>query len=467
MRLYNTLSRRLDDFAPADARTVKLYTCGPTVYDVAHIGNLRTFLFGDLLVRALRYLGFEVHNVMNLTDVDDKTIAGAVGRGLSLREYTDEYIALFHEDLAALRLRPAWKYTRATDYIPQMLALVQTLLDRGHAYVRDGSVYFDISSFDRYGVLSGVRPDADEAQRGAYSRLEADEYSREDVRDFALWKASAPGEPSWDSPWGPGRPGWHIECSVMSMENLGATLDLHVGGVDLIFPHHENEIAQSEAATGHKFVRFWVHVEHLLVDGQKMSKSLGNFFTLRDLLDRGFEPMALRHQLMTAHYRRQLNFTLDGLAQSTAAIFRLWDFVDRLADLSAPGDVSAFVAEEVTTAEDNFRAALAEDVNIPEAVAAVFGLAHAVNPALARGDLSAGDAAALLAFLSRADDVLGFLAHDRGAADEDVGRLIAERNEARASKDYARADAMRDELLSRGIVLEDTPQGTRWRRAFE
>ncbi len=465
MRLYNTLTRHVEDFAPADGRTVRLYACGPTVYDVAHIGNLRTFLFGDLLVRGMRFLGFEVHNVMNLTDVDDKTIAGAAKRGLSLRDYTDEFIRLFEEDLATLRIQPAWRYTRATDYIPQMLDLVQTLLDRGHAYVRDGSVYFDISSFGRYGVLSGVS--AEESQQTAYSRLEADEYSRETVRDFALWKASAPGEPSWESPWGPGRPGWHIECSAMSIAELGHPLDIHVGGVDLIFPHHENEIAQSEAATGETFVRFWVHVEHLLVDNQKMSKSLGNFYTLRDLLDRGFEPMALRHHLMTAHYRRQINFTLDGLAQSTAAVFRLWDLMDRLADLSAPGDASAFVLEEIASAEAAFRTALCEDMNIPEAVAAVYGLAHAINPALARGDLNEADAAALLAFLARADEVLGFLAHDRASADDDVDHLIAERNEARANKDYARADAIRDELSVRGIVLEDSAQGTRWRRAFE
>jgi cysteinyl-tRNA synthetase len=465
MRLYNTLTRHVEDFLPSDGHTVRMYACGPTVYDVAHIGNLRTFLFGDLLVRGLRHLGFEVHNVMNLTDVDDKTIAGAAKRGLSLRDYTDEYIALFHEDLAALRLQPAWRYTRATDYVPQMLALVQILLDRGHAYVRDGSVYFDISTFGRYGVLSGVAPE--ESAETAYSRLEADEYSREDVRDFALWKASAPGEPSWDSPWGPGRPGWHIECSAMSIAELGNTLDLHVGGVDLIFPHHENEIAQSEAATGEPFVRFWVHVEHLLVDNQKMSKSLGNFYTLRDLIARGFEPMAVRHHLMTAHYRRQINFTLDGLAQSTAAVFRLWDFMDRLADLAAPGDAAAFVLEEIASADGAFRTALSEDMNLPEAVAAVYGLAHAINPALARGELNAGDSAAIVAFLSRADEVLGFLAHDRGSADEDVDHLIAERNDARANKDYARADAIRTELSVRGIVLEDSAQGTRWRRAFE
>lgn len=463
MKLYNTLTRRLEDFAPLDGRTVRMYTCGPTVYDVAHIGNLRTFVFSDLLARTLAFLGWEVRNVMNITDVDDKTIAGARAKGVSLREFTQTYEQLFFEDLRTMGILPAWKYPRATEHISDMIRLAETLVEKGHAYVREGSVYFDISTFPRYGALSGVSPAAEQA----YSRLEADEYERDDVRDFALWKAAKPDEPSWDSPWGPGRPGWHIECSVMSTKYLGNTLDIHVGGVDLVFPHHENEIAQTEAATGEKFVRFWVHVEHLLVDGQKMSKSLGNFYTLRDLTARGFEPKAIRHQLMTAHYRKQLNFTLEGLAQSTSAVFRLWDFLDRLEEVAREGEVSNETAAEVVKAERDFEAALRDDVNIPEALAVVFELVRAVNPRLARDALTRSDAQGVLAFLKRADDVLGIMEHDRGALDADVERLIAEREAARKARDFDRADRIRAELANRGIILEDTPHGTRWRRCFD
>lgn len=466
MRLYNTRTRQVEEFAPADGQTVRMYTCGPTVYDVAHIGNMRSFLVSDLLVRTLKYLGWQVLNVMNITDVDDKTIARSRESGETLRAYTDRYLDLFLEDLATLRIEPAWRYPRATEHIPSMIQLIQKLLDRGHAYVSEGSVYFDISSFPRYGLLSGCLPSSAEAA-AAYSRLDSDEYARDDIRDFALWKAAKPDEPSWDSPWGPGRPGWSIECSAMSMEYLGPTLDLHVGGVDLIFPHHENEIAQSEGATGQEFVRFWVHVEHLIVDGQKMSKSLGNFLTLRDLVERGYEPMAIRHQLMTAAYRKQLNFTLEGLRQSTLALFRLWDFADRLQEISRPGDASAILADDLESADSRFEMALRDDLNIPEAMAVVFDLVNQVNPALSRNQLSRTDANALLEFLNRADRVLGFIAHDKGSLDSEVEKLIAEREKARRSRNYARADEIRDELLRRGIVLEDTVQGTRWRRSFE
>jgi cysteinyl-tRNA synthetase len=466
MRLYNTLTRRSEEFVPLDGHTVRMYTCGPTVYDLAHIGNLRTFLVSDLLVRTFRYLGWQVRDVMNLTDVDDKTIAGAQARGQSLQEYTDYYARLFFEDLETLRIHPAWKYPRATEHIPQMIELISRLLAKGHAYVSEGSVYYDISSFPAYGRLSGLRLQ-DQGTPPRYDRLDADQYEREDARDFALWKAARPGEPCWDSPWGPGRPGWHIECSVMSTTYLGETLDVHLGGVDLIFPHHENEIAQTEAATGKPFVRFWVHVEHLMVEGQKMSKSLGNYFTLRDLLARGYHPMAVRHQLMTAHYRKQLNFTLEGLQQSTAAVFRLWDFMDRLQEVGREGAVSAALLAEQQAAEQRFREALEDDLNIPAAMAVVFDFAHKVNPALVRGELTRADAQAVLQFLARTDEVLGFLAHDKGALDEEVQELIRQREAARRARDFARADAIRAELAQRGIILEDTPQGTRWRRAFD
>ncbi len=460
-RLYDTMKRKKLEFEPLEEGVVRFYACGPTVYDFPHIGNLRTFLFGDLLCRHLRRLGYEVRSVMNITDVDDKTIRGAAEQGITLREYTQSYTEKFFEDLDALRIQRAWKYPRATEHIQEMQDLVAALMERGHAYEHEGSVYFDISSFSRYGMLSGLVPDADSSRE--YGRLDTDEYEREDVRDFVLWKAAKQGEPSWDSPWGPGRPGWHIECSAMSMKYLGNTLDIHVGGVDLIFPHHENEIAQSEGATGEQFVRYWVHPEHLIVEGEKMSKSLGNFFTLRDLMERGYDPIAIRHQLMTAHYRRQLNFTLEGLEQSQQTLNRLWDFVDRLDEM--PEDAEGEdLSEQVAAARSKFDEALNDDVNVPGAMAAVFELMREVNVLMGEGRVGGRGAGQVLEFFEDADSVLGIIAHEKGAVDEEIERLIAERDEARASKDFARADEIREQLLAQGIVLEDSATGTRWRR---
>ncbi len=461
LRIYNTMTRHKDEFQPLQEGLVTLYACGPTVYDFPHIGNLRTFLWSDLLARMLRRRGFEVHNVMNVTDVDDKTIDGAEREGVSLGEYTQRYADYFFEDLDRLRIEPAWKYPRATEHIPQMLEVVQTLVEKGHAYEQDGSVYFDISSYPRYGRLSGVVPEEQTSRE--FGRLDSDEYAREDVRDFVLWKAAKPGEPSWDSPWGPGRPGWHIECSAMSIEYLGKTIDMHMGGVDLIFPHHENEIAQSEAATGQEFVRYWIHAEHLIVEGEKMSKSKGNFYTLRDLLDRGYDPVAVRHLLMTAHYRKQLNFTLEGLEQSQQALARLWDFADRLAEVPADAQ-GADLSAQVAVARAKFDAELDDDLNVPGAMAAVFELAREVNPLLAQAQVGAEGAEQVLDFLADADTVLGIIEHERGSVDEEVEALMAEREQARADKDWARADEIRDRLLARGIVIEDTPTGPRWRR---
>jgi len=462
MKLFNSLTQKETEFVPQQPDVVTIYACGPTVYDFPHIGNLRTFLFGDILCRALRRAGYEVREVMNLTDVDDKTITRAIREGVSLQEYTQRYTDYFFEDLAALRIEPAWKYPKATEHIPQMLALIQTLMDREHAYVSAGSVYFRLDSFPKYGKLSGLTA----AQRSAegLARLDADEYDRESAHDFVLWKAAREGEPSWDSPWGPGRPGWHIECSAMSMEYLGHTLDIHVGGVDLLFPHHENEIAQSEAATGEPFVRWWMHGEHLLVDGQKMSKSLGNFFTLRDLLAQGFDAMAIRHQLMAAHYRHQLNFTLEGLEQSTQALKRLWDFTDRLADLQPGAEPNPDVTAAVTAARESFNAALDSDLNVPGAMAAVFELMREVNTPVQTGRLDAANIADVQDFLRDADSILGFIAHEKQALDADIEALMAERIQARKDRNFARADEIRDQLQAQGIILEDGPQGTRWRR---
>ncbi|MCE5238923.1 cysteine--tRNA ligase [bacterium] len=462
MKLLNSLTQREEELVPQQPGVVTIYACGPTVYDFPHIGNLRTFLLGDILCRALRLSGFEVREVMNITDVDDKTIGRSVREGVSLQEYTQRYTDYFFEDLAALRIEPAWKYPRATEHIPQMLALIQTLMDRGHAYESEGSVYFRIESFPRYGRLSGVT--ADQRQATGLARLDADEYDRESAQDFVLWKAAREGEPSWDSPWGPGRPGWHIECSAMSMEYLGQTLDIHVGGVDLLFPHHENEIAQSEAATGQTFVRLWMHGEHLLVEGQKMAKSLGNFFTLRDLLAKGYDPMAIRHQFLGAHYRHQLNFTLEGLDQSTAALKRLWDFTDRLADLQPATEANAEVSAATARAREGFDAALQDDLNVPGAMGTVFEVMREVNTPLQEGKLGADNVREVQDFLAHADSVLGIIAHERQTLDADVERLIEERNQARKDRNFARADGIRDQLLAEGIVLEDGAQGTRWRR---
>jgi cysteinyl-tRNA synthetase len=471
LRLYNSLTRREEEFAPADGHTLRMYSCGPTVYNVVHIGNLRFFLTVDLLCRYLRYRGWEVHQVMNLTDVDDKTIRGAQSEGVSLSEFTERYTELFFSDLRTLAIEPAWKYPRATEHIPQMLALIQTLVDKGHAYVSEGSVYFNIASFPPYGRLSGVRPE-EAAEAREFGRLQEDEYEREAVADFVLWKAAKPGEPTWDSPWGPGRPGWHIECSAMAMEYLGETMDLHAGAVDLLFPHHENEIAQSEAATGKPFSRFWTHVEFLIVDGHKMSKSLGNYFTLRDLVEKGYRPMAIRHQLMCAHYRKQLNFTLEGLQQSEAALDRLTTYVSRLPRLPLLEGESPEVGESLARAQAKFTEALDNDLNVPGALGAVFEVLAETNPLIESGDFRTGDRDRVLDFLRNTDRVLGLLTLTLAEAqapqtsdDERIDALIAQRNAARAAKDWARADEIRDEMAAEGIIIEDTPQGTVWRTA--
>ncbi|NLO08117.1 MAG: cysteine--tRNA ligase [candidate division WS1 bacterium] len=461
LRIYNTQTRRKEEFEPLQEGLVTLYACGPTVYDFPHIGNLRTFLFSDLLARCLKRRGFEVHNVMNVTDVDDKTINGANREGVTLGEYTAKYAEYFMEDLEKLRIQPAWRYPRATEHIEQMLEVVEGLVEKGHAYELDGSIYFDISSYPKYGKLSGIVPEEQETRD--FGRLDRDEYELEDARDFVLWKAAKPGEPSWDSPWGPGRPGWHIECTAMSIEYLGETVDMHMGGVDLIFPHHENEIAQSEAYTGQQFVRYWLHPEHLIVEGEKMSKSKGNFFTLRDLEEKGYDPIAVRHLLMTAHYRRQLNFTIEGLEQSRQALTRLWDFADRLAEVPG-GAEGEDLAAQIETARTKFDAEIDDDLNIPGAMAAVFELVREVNPLLAEARVSKAGAENVLAFLHEADEVLGIIAHDKGSVDEEIEALMAEREQARAEKNWARADEIRDELLAQGIVIEDTPTGPRWRR---
>ena len=480
LRLYNTLTRSLDAFEPIGGDgsgnapgPVRVYACGPTIYDHAHIGNFRAFVAYDLLHRYLEWLGYGVRFVMNLTDVDDKTIDAAVRQGVSVGTYTAPFGEAFVADARTLGVLPADAYPRATDYVPQMVAFVERLLGKGVAYAADdGSVYFSIAAFPGYGKLSGMDPDM--VRPGA--RVAVDEYGKDDARDFALWKAAKDdderAEAAWDSPWGRGRPGWHLECSVMSLAELGETLDVHLGGEDLVFPHHEDEVAQSEAATGKPFSRFWLHVKHLVLEGRKMSKSLGNTITVRELLERGYEPAAIRHQLLSAQYRRELNFTMEGLEASARAVQRLLDFEARLEE--APEEEAAAdagVEELARRALEDFRRAMDDDLNSADALAAVFVFLNEVNAALDRsgGVLPPRDRAAALEALRSMDRVLGLLETARMGRTLDadterwVERMIEERREARKSRDFERADAIRGELARRGIVLEDTPGGTRWK----
>jgi len=460
IQFYNTLTRRLETFEPLEAGKVGIYTCGPTVYERAHVGNFRTFTFEDLLRRFLRWKGFDVVQVMNLTDVDDKTIRGSREAGVSLAEYTEPYIIAFFEDVDALRLQRAEHYPRATEHVAEMVELIQKLEATGHTYVSEGAVYYRISTFPAYGKLSGM--DIASLQPGA--RVDVDEYAKEEARDFALWKPVDEGDAGWDSPWGRGRPGWHVECSAMSMKYLGETFDIHTGGVDNIFPHHENEIAQSEGATGKPFARYWLHAEHLIIDGRSMSKSLGNFFTLPDLLAKGYDPLAIRYLLLATHYRRQMNLTLEVLDAAAAAVTRLTDFYHRVSEYEGAGGKD--LAEEVGEAEGAFASSLEQDLGIAEALAAVFDLVTAANRAMDRGELSATGRAKLLAALDSFDRVLDVFHATPVALDEEIEKLIAEREEARRAKDYARADALREKLSALGITLEDTPEGVRWKRRF-
>ena len=461
LRLYNTLTRRMADFEPLENGRVRMYTCGPTVYDFAHIGNLRTFLFEDILRRTLEMLGYQVTQVMNLTDIDDKTIRGAAAAGISLRDFTDRYIAAFFEDLERLGVERAEHYPRATDYIEQMVALVEGLRAAGRTYESDGSIYYRIASFEGYGKLSGVRPEANLA--GA--RVDVDEYDKDDARDFVLWKAAKPGEPAWDTALGRGRPGWHLECSAMSMALLGETFDIHTGGVDNIFPHHENEIAQSEGLTGRPFARYWLHAEHLVVEGEKMAKSKGNFFTLRDLLERGHDPLAIRYLLISVPYRQKLNFTFDGLHAADQALDRIRNTLRRLQTTPPAAGPGGLTVESVEAYRADLRTALADDLNTARALAALHGLLRSVNTALDGDGVGAAARTALEAAFADTRRALGIVPEVAAAeADGGIQALVDERTAARTSRDFARADAIRDELAARGIVLEDTPHGTVWHR---
>ncbi len=461
MRFYNTLTRRLEEFREIEKGNVGLYTCGPTVYDYPHIGNYRSYVFEDLVKRVFLHSGYRVRHVMNITDIDDKTIRKANELGMPLAEVTQKYIDAFHADLRALNVLPADVYPRATEHIPEMLKLIAVLLEKGFAYVRDGSVYFSIERFKEYGRLANL--DRASLKAGASAAVDADEYEKEAVQDFVLWKGRKPGEPSWPAPFGEGRPGWHIECSAMSMKYLGPHFDIHMGGVDNIFPHHENEIAQSEAANGQAFVNYWLHCQHLVIDNKKMSKSLGNFYTLGDLLGRGCDPMAVRYLLLSTHYRKLLNFTLEGLEMAGQALARVKNFVFSLKNVEAEGEADPELAAVIGASLAAFSASLADDFNVSGALGVMFDLIHEVNARL--NALTRADAAAVLAWVERLNAVLGVLGEaDAGPLEAEIEARIALRQQARLEKNFARADEIRAELKKQGIVLIDTPGGVKWKK---
>ncbi len=462
MRFYNTLTRRLEPFAPLAPGKVGLYTCGPTVYNFAHVGNFRAYMFEDLLRRVLKHAGYAVFQVMNLTDVDDKTIRGALQASVPLGAFTRPFKDAFFQDLKTLAIEPAEVYPAATDHVPEMIALIDTLMRKGFAYQSDDkSIYFSIARFPEYGKLAHL----DKSGLKAGARVAQDEYEKENLADFALWKAwdEKDGDVAWESPWGRGRPGWHIECSAMSMKYLGETFDIHTGGVDNAFPHHEDEMAQSEAATGKPFVRYWMHCAHLVVEGKKMSKSLGNFFTLRDILARGYSGREIRYVLLSAHYRQALNFCFDALDSARASLARIDEFRDRLDRFAgqAGGDALPGFAAGVKTA---FFDALEDDLSISQALSALFDLVLQGNKAADEKTLTPGQARAILDLLNDFDTVLGVLRKPAEQVDDRVTALAGQRLAARQAKNWAEADRLRDELAALGWTVKDTPQGPQLKR---
>jgi cysteinyl-tRNA synthetase len=492
LRFFNTLSGRVEEFRPLAANQVRMYACGPTVYDYGHIGNFRTFVFVDLLRRSLRQNGLGLTHVMNITDVDDRIIENSARLGVSVREYTQKYEQAYLEDAAFLNIERPEVLVRATDNVEDMAGFIQKLVDTGHAYrTDDGSYYFRIASFPEYGKLS--KKDFGGIETGA--RVDSDRFDKEEKRDFALWKAPKQGEAFWETAIGPGRPGWHIECSVMSMKYLGESFDIHLGGEDLIFPHHENEIAQSESVTGKPFAHFWMHARFLLVEGEKMSKSLGNFYTLRDLILKGHKPSSLRFLLASVPYRKQLNFTFDGLKQAAQAVERLRNFKLRLESGKFPPGGNAAMAELAHKTVEKMHTALGDDLNTAEALAAIFDMVREANAAGDAGQVHQSDVPLLLEALAKFDEIFAVMKDDdtekvrhvlewaeaegRGGeigaearelaraaelSDAQVEALVAERNAARRARDFARSDAVRSRLAEAGIILEDTKDGVRWKR---
>ncbi len=470
LKIYNTLTGTVDRLIPGgiekekieDYPPVTIYSCGPTVYSYAHIGNFRTFVFNDFLRRYLKFRGFRVDHAMNITDVDDKTIAGAREEKISLREYTTKYSDIFMENCNDLNIQRTEHTPRATDSIEAMSDIIRKLDEKGIVYEKDGSLYFSISKFDDYGKLS--RLDKREIKTGL--RYDTDEYEKDDIRDFALWKAESDRDVSWEISEGRGRPGWHIECSAMVRQIFGTTIDIHTGGVDLIFPHHENEIAQSEAAYGEQFVRHWIHIEHLLVDGAKMSKSKGNFYTLRDLFQKGYPARSIRYLLLSAHYKKQLNFTLQGLEQAGHALSRIDNLVVRLRDNRSTAGDNPELEKIIEDFNRSFVETVDNDLNISGGLGILFDFVHSINSLISEDKLSPGDSSRIIDELNRIDSVFGFIffpGKETGEVDEKrIEDLVRERRDAKKAKDFARADEIREMLLAEGIVLEDTKDGTRW-----
>ena len=464
LRFHNTLTGRIEEFHPLNEGEVRFYYCGPTVWDYGHIGNFRSAVAADVLRRYLKFKGFRVIHVMNITDVEDRIIAKSQEAGVSIDDYTAKYIDALWEDFDALGNERPDVVPRATRHIPEMVSLIEKLLDTDHAYRSDGSIYYRISSFPEYGKLSKINFEGNIA--GASERILTDRYEKEDARDFALWKEKASeNEPSWDTTIGNGRPGWHIECSAMSMKYLGETFDIHAGGIDLVFPHHENEIAQSEGATGKQFVRYWIHFEHLKVEGETMSKSKGNYYTFRDVAAKGFSPAAIRYFLLSVPYNKQLNFTFDALAGAQKTVDSLRDFRARLSEAKTEPGQNEKLHEAATRALQEFEEGMDDDLNTSVALAAVHNLSREVNTALARKQVKTDNQRELLEVISRIDSVLNiFGEQQREMLDSEIQTLIDERQEARRRRDFGRADEIRGELADRGIILEDTNDGVRWKR---
>ncbi|HXF38733.1 MAG TPA: cysteine--tRNA ligase [Blastocatellia bacterium] len=465
LKLQNTLTRALEEFKPLEGNTVRMYACGPTVYDYGHIGNFRTFVAVDVLRRYLKYLGYEVLHVMNITDVEDKIIRRMLESGQSLEEYTEFYTQAFLEDTKALNIEQPEVIPRATKHIPEMVELMKRLADTEHTYTSDGSLYYRIGSFPGYGKLSGLKLETNVLR----ARIDSDEYEKDDARDFVLWKEpKEEKEPRWESPFGEGRPGWHLECSAMSMKYLGESFDIHCGGVDLIFPHHENEIAQSEGATGKPFVRHWVHSEFLLVEGEKMAKSKGNYYTVRDLISQGYSPMAIRYLLLSVPYRTQLNFMLEGLRGAESALEGLRNLRRRLNEFSGKPGSQPRAQDALTRAREGFEAGMNDDLNTSNALAALHDFRRDVNSAMDAGEFGADDREAALDLLGRVNSVLGVLPEQEESVDAalaaEIEAKIEERKAARRNREFNKADQIREELAARGIILEDTPQGTKWKR---
>ena len=464
IHFFNTLTRTKEKFTPMEPGKVRMYTCGPTVYDYAHIGNFRAFLFEDLLKRWLQYRGYEVTHVMNITDIDDKTIRGAQKQQIPLQQFTTSYAEAFFQDIKTLNIQPANHYPKATDHIPEMTSLITTLTQKGYAYKsEDGSTYYAINKFPAYGKLSHIH--IQELQTA--TRIKTDEYTKEEAQDFALWKAYTPedGDVYWETELGKGRPGWHIECSAMSMKYLGETFDIHCGGVDNMFPHHENEIAQSEAATGKPFVHYWMHNEHLLVEGKKMAKRLGNFYTLRDLLQKGCDPTAIRYLLVSTHYRQQFNFTFEALTAAKGAIERLANLQRRLQDANGTASGEK-ITKLIDTVQSCFGEAMDDNLNISVALAVLFDFVREINNLLDNNVLSREEAEKVTQLIADFDKVLGVIpkAAEAEALPKEAEELMKKREEARKNRDWKTADTIRQQLKAMGVTIEDTSQGVRWKR---